>query len=218
MIVGMNLFTIVAEDERQTLDFYVGLFGLTVGYRRALGFPGAWLNAGGAQAVLHLYFERPMPATRTGVIDHLAFSATGLSVVKAPRPRGPLRRRGHRLRLAPPSRRAHLAAVEHRSEWRQCRARLRSVRGAVGPVVARRRVGAVAAFGPVLPVVPSASATCATRQVVVETPLIGALWRGSSLRPRGPWHGEGRRAAAETIHAPWMLSIRCLTCRPCCKR
>ena len=83
MIVGMNHFTIVAEDERNTLDFYVGLLGLTVGHRPALGFPGAWLYAGGAQAVLHLYFERPLPATRTGVIDHLAFSATGLSVVKA---------------------------------------------------------------------------------------------------------------------------------------
>ena len=83
MIVGMNHFTIVAEDERQTLDYYVGLLGLTVGHRPALGFPGAWLYAGGAQAVLHLYFGRPMPATRTGVIDHLAFSATGLSVVKA---------------------------------------------------------------------------------------------------------------------------------------
>ena len=32
------------------------------------------------------------------------------------------------------------------------------------------------------------------------------------------WHGKGRGTAAETIHAPWMLSIRCLTCRPCCKR
>ena len=83
MIVGMNHFTIVAEDERKTLDFYVGLLGLNVGHRPALGFPGAWLYAGGTQAVLHMFFERPMPATRTGVIDHLAFSATGLSVVKA---------------------------------------------------------------------------------------------------------------------------------------
>ena len=92
MIVGMNHFSVVADNERQTLDFYfgllglLGLLGLTVGYCPALGFPGAWLYAGGAQAVLHLYFERPMPATRTGVIDHLAFSATGLAVVKAPRP------------------------------------------------------------------------------------------------------------------------------------
>ena len=165
MIVGMNHLTIVAEDERQTLDFYVGLLGLTVGYRPALGFPGAWLYAGGAQAVLHLYFERPMPATRTGVIDHLAFGATGLSVVKA---QGPPQRRRPRLQLVPPSRRAHLAAVQHRSEWRQSRARLRSVRGAVRPVV------------------PSASTTCAARQMVVKTPLIGALWRGSSMRPHGP--------------------------------
>ena len=83
MIVGMNHFTIVAEDERKTLDFYVGLLGLTVGRRPELGFPGAWLYAGGPQAVLHMYFERPMPETRTGVIDHLAFSATGLKAVKA---------------------------------------------------------------------------------------------------------------------------------------
>ena len=83
MIVGMNHFTITAEDERQTLDFYVGLLGLTVGPRPDLGFPGAWLYAGGTQAVLHMYFGRPMPATRTGVIDHLAFSATDLRAVKA---------------------------------------------------------------------------------------------------------------------------------------
>ena len=83
MIVGMNHFTIVAEDERKTLDFYVGLLGLNVGHRPDLGFPGAWLYAGGTQAVLHMYFERPMPETRTGVIDHLAFSATGLKAVKA---------------------------------------------------------------------------------------------------------------------------------------
>lgn len=83
MIVGMNHFTIVAEDERKTLDFYVGLLGLTVGHRPDLGFPGAWLYAGGAQAVLHIYFERPMPSQRTGVIDHMAFTATDLRATKA---------------------------------------------------------------------------------------------------------------------------------------
>lgn len=83
MIVGMNHFTITAEDERKTLDFYVGLLGLTVGPRPDLGFAGAWLYAGGKQAVLHMYFGRPLPATRTGVIDHMAFSATGLAAVKA---------------------------------------------------------------------------------------------------------------------------------------
>ncbi len=100
MITSMNHFTIVAEDRAATFDFYVGLMGLKDGPRPDLGFPGAWLYAGGAsnpgsaahandadsaaapQAVLHIIFGRPMPAVRTGVIDHLAFSATGLRDVK----------------------------------------------------------------------------------------------------------------------------------------
>ena len=83
MIVGMNHFTIVAEDEQKTLDFYVGLLGLRVGWRPELGFPGAWLYGPGPEPILHMYFERPMPATRSGVIDHMAFSAEGLGEVKA---------------------------------------------------------------------------------------------------------------------------------------
>ncbi len=84
MIVGMNHFTITAEDEKQTLDFYVGLLGLKVGHRPDLGFPGAWLYAdGNPNAVLHMYFGRPMPTLRTGVIDHLAFTSSGLREVKA---------------------------------------------------------------------------------------------------------------------------------------
>lgn len=83
MIVGMNHFTILAEDERKTLDFYVGLLGMRVGHRPDLGFPGAWLYGEGPQPLLHMVFDRPMPATRAGVIDHMAFSATGLKAVKA---------------------------------------------------------------------------------------------------------------------------------------
>jgi len=83
MIVGMNHFTVIAQDERATLDFYVGLLGLTVGHRPPLGFAGAWLYAGGTQAVLHLYFDRPLPAQRAGVIDHMAFTAQDLRAVKA---------------------------------------------------------------------------------------------------------------------------------------
>jgi catechol 2,3-dioxygenase-like lactoylglutathione lyase family enzyme len=83
MIVGMNHFTILAADERATLDFYVGLLGLTVGPRPELGFSGAWLHAGGAHAVLHIVFGRPLPAQRAGVIDHMAFTARDLRSVKA---------------------------------------------------------------------------------------------------------------------------------------
>ena len=84
MIHGMNHFTITAEDRARTLDFYCGLLGLVEGHRPDLGFPGAWLYAPGSdQAVLHIYWDRPMPAQRTGVIDHMAFSARNLAEVKA---------------------------------------------------------------------------------------------------------------------------------------
>ena len=83
MIHAMNHFTITAEDRTRTLAFYCDLLGLQEGHRPDLGFPGAWLYAGGPQAVLHMYFGRPMPAERTGVIDHMAFTARGLREVKA---------------------------------------------------------------------------------------------------------------------------------------
>ena len=84
MIHGMNHFTITAENRDTTLSFYCGLLGLVEGHRPDLGFPGAWLyTAGGGPAVLHIYWDRPMPATRTGVIDHMAFTSSGLKAVKA---------------------------------------------------------------------------------------------------------------------------------------
>jgi catechol 2,3-dioxygenase-like lactoylglutathione lyase family enzyme len=83
MIVGMNHFTVIARDPQRTLDFYVGALGLLQGPRPDLGFPGAWLYAGGPQAVLHVYFDRPVPTPPAGVIDHMAFTATHLAAVKA---------------------------------------------------------------------------------------------------------------------------------------
>jgi len=83
MIVGMNHFTVIAEDPRKTLDYYVGLLGLREGPRPDLGFDGAWLYGDGPQALLHLYFDRPPPTQRAGVIDHMAFTAKDLKAVKA---------------------------------------------------------------------------------------------------------------------------------------
>jgi catechol 2,3-dioxygenase-like lactoylglutathione lyase family enzyme len=84
MIHGMNHFTITAEDRARTLDFYCGLLGLKEGHRPDLGFPGAWLCAPDSdQAILHIVFGRSLPAQRTGVIDHMAFSARDLAAVKA---------------------------------------------------------------------------------------------------------------------------------------
>ena len=82
MIQGMNHFTVIAENLERTLEFYVGVLGLEQGHRPDLGFPGAWLYADG-RAILHVYGDRPVPAGRAGVIDHMAFTASGLKAVKA---------------------------------------------------------------------------------------------------------------------------------------
>jgi catechol 2,3-dioxygenase-like lactoylglutathione lyase family enzyme len=83
VIVAMNHFTVIAEDRQQTLDFYCGVLGLREGRRPDLGFAGAWLYGAGPDALLHLYFDRKPPAERSGVIDHIAFTATDLKAVKA---------------------------------------------------------------------------------------------------------------------------------------
>jgi catechol 2,3-dioxygenase-like lactoylglutathione lyase family enzyme len=84
MIQGLNHFTITAEDRSATLAYYCGLLGLVQGYRPDLGFPGAWLYApSGGPALLHIYWDRPMPTGRTGVIDHMAFTSTELKAVRA---------------------------------------------------------------------------------------------------------------------------------------
>ena len=79
---AMNHFTILAQDLRETCDFYRDLLGLTEGYRPDMGFPGAWLYAGDT-AVLHVVVKNPLPQTRAGVLDHMAFSASNLPAVVA---------------------------------------------------------------------------------------------------------------------------------------
>lgn len=79
MIDGMNHFTVLAKDLQATVDFYTRVLDLQVGDRPDLGFPGAWLYAGGT-AVLHVIAGRPVPGP--GVIDHMAFTAQGLREAK----------------------------------------------------------------------------------------------------------------------------------------
>jgi catechol 2,3-dioxygenase-like lactoylglutathione lyase family enzyme len=76
-IVAMNHFTVLAQNLDATRDFYITVMGLTDGPRPDLGFPGAWLYAGG-QAVLHIIAGRALPPDPRGVLDHMAFSARGL--------------------------------------------------------------------------------------------------------------------------------------------
>jgi catechol 2,3-dioxygenase-like lactoylglutathione lyase family enzyme len=82
MIHSMNHFTIVADDAQATTAYYCGLLGLAEGWRPDLGFPGAWLYAGGAP-ILHIIYGRKLPEPRTGVIDHMAFSSQNVKAVKA---------------------------------------------------------------------------------------------------------------------------------------
>jgi catechol 2,3-dioxygenase-like lactoylglutathione lyase family enzyme len=72
-----NHFTVLTDDVEGTVGFYRDLLGLTPGPRPPFTFPGAWLYAGG-QPILHLVGGRPREELRRGVIDHMAFSATGL--------------------------------------------------------------------------------------------------------------------------------------------
>ena len=81
-IHGMNHFTVLTADLDATRNFYIGILGLKEGPRPPLGFPGAWLYAGG-QPVLHVIAGRQMPAQPAGVLDHMAFSASDLPGVVA---------------------------------------------------------------------------------------------------------------------------------------
>jgi catechol 2,3-dioxygenase-like lactoylglutathione lyase family enzyme len=81
-ISGMNHCTVLTDDVAATVGFYRDLLGLVDGPRPGFGFPGAWLYAGG-EAVLHVVGGRPRSELRAGVIDHVAFSATGLAATLA---------------------------------------------------------------------------------------------------------------------------------------
>jgi catechol 2,3-dioxygenase-like lactoylglutathione lyase family enzyme len=87
-VTAMNHFTVLTDNLEQTVDFYKEILKLEEGYRPPLDFPGAWLYTDGA-AVLHIIAGRPLPKEPAGVLDHMAFSATGLaSVVENLRSRG----------------------------------------------------------------------------------------------------------------------------------
>ena len=76
-VTAMNHFTVLTDDVEATVCFYRDVVGLAEGPRPPLGFPGAWLYAGN-QAVLHVVGGRQRSELRAGVIDHMAFSASGL--------------------------------------------------------------------------------------------------------------------------------------------
>jgi catechol 2,3-dioxygenase-like lactoylglutathione lyase family enzyme len=78
----MNHFTVLTNDLEKTKEFYISLLGLKEGFRPAFQDAGAWLYAGD-RAVLHVMADCKLPAEPAGVLDHMAFSATGLVDVAA---------------------------------------------------------------------------------------------------------------------------------------
>ena len=77
-VTTMNHFTILTDDVAGTIRFYEEFLGLTSGPRPPFDFPGAWLYAGD-RPILHVIGGRPSGELKAGVIDHMAFSAVGLS-------------------------------------------------------------------------------------------------------------------------------------------
>ena len=89
-------FLIQTEDLEATKDWYVKILGLEVGPHPDFGFPVYWLYLGGRD-VLHLtqgganvsetrmaYLGQQSTDTQgSGVVDHVAFHATGLAEMTA---------------------------------------------------------------------------------------------------------------------------------------
>jgi catechol 2,3-dioxygenase-like lactoylglutathione lyase family enzyme len=98
MGIALNHFSIRSLDLAACERFYAGLLGLVVGPRPPFPFPGLWLYAGDtsnyANAAVHIIgIDRNDPEglqqylgdkdesalQGTGVVDHVAFFATGLA-------------------------------------------------------------------------------------------------------------------------------------------
>lgn len=76
-ITGMNHFNVLTDDVAKTVAFYCDVLGLANGARPDFDFPGAWLYADD-RPILHVSGGRGREELKPGVIDHMAFSATGL--------------------------------------------------------------------------------------------------------------------------------------------
>jgi catechol 2,3-dioxygenase-like lactoylglutathione lyase family enzyme len=76
-IQKMDHFTILTKDWKATANFYEDILGFKAGARPNFAFPGCWLHNDG-KPILHV-IERPEIPKETGLLDHMAFSATGLA-------------------------------------------------------------------------------------------------------------------------------------------
>ena len=91
--LAMNHFTLLTKDVAATEEFYGDILGLKSGYRPPISRPGVWLYAGD-YPVLHVIDPANMPSQAQGVLDHMAFTGSGLKEIV-----GKLKRRGMRYEL-----------------------------------------------------------------------------------------------------------------------
>jgi len=85
-VTAMNHFTILTDDLPVTLAFYEEHLDLKPGARPPFTFPGAWLYADGGRGkdpILHIVAGKEKKRLVKGVIDHMAFSGSGLARVVA---------------------------------------------------------------------------------------------------------------------------------------
>ena len=84
--LALNHYTIRVRDLEDTRRFYEDIVGLETGDRPPLAFPGYWLYCGG-MPVVHLIGQREGDqeiegAPEAGRLDHIAFSAENLKLMK----------------------------------------------------------------------------------------------------------------------------------------
>lgn len=88
---ALNHYTIRPVDLERTRAFYEDVLGLKAGYRPPLAFPGYWLYTGDNPTV-HLIGPRKQDEAlpprekqggQTGLLDHIAFTCTGLAAMRA---------------------------------------------------------------------------------------------------------------------------------------
>ncbi|MFZ9406684.1 MAG: VOC family protein [Burkholderiaceae bacterium] len=75
--IAMDHFTVLTDRLEETVAFYGDILGLKSGPRPPFDFPGAWLYCDG-RPILHVVAGRPLPESPSGVLDHMAFTSTGL--------------------------------------------------------------------------------------------------------------------------------------------
>ena len=80
-VSACNHFTILTDDLPATLAFYEEHLNLKPGARPPFTFPGAWLYADagkGPDPILHIVAGIAKERLVKGVIDHMAFTGSGL--------------------------------------------------------------------------------------------------------------------------------------------